>query len=89
MSTSVEIDLFCGHCELRSDFLQIPTNTIPGMFVVVVSDAVTDTVVVVVDNDEEENTINKSTTTTVTEVGELCRLVRPVESFKDLVITVE
>ena len=99
LSTSVEVDLFCGHLELKSDFLQIPITTTPGMFVVVVSDAVPENVVVindpvpksvvVVNDPVTESVVVVNESKTVNKVDELCRFIIPVKSFNDLIITVE
>lgn len=58
-------------------------NTAAGMFSLIVSDCVHPDVIVV----EEEEIVKEASS--IKDIGELCRLVRPLKSFDDLVVTVE
>ena len=57
------------------------------MFSLLVSDCVYSDVLV--EPDVNGEILTEKEMATVSEIGELCRLVRPVTSFRDLVITVE
>ena len=88
----LELDLFCGHREVSSSCLQIPSSTPAGVYCLMITDHVSDECLVdsaVSSPETEESSVEVERIVGIDQVVNLCKVVKPLLPFNEIIITIE